>query len=132
MDSSATWTVTCTDTRGFHDGDTLACVSSERGTFVIRFAGIDTPETGQAYWRVARDRLRELATPGTKASCYKSDRYGRQLCRLSRDGHDLADSMLGEGLAWHSKRYAGEQTPVERERYPTRDVCESRPQGPMG
>lgn len=41
VDSPATWTVTCTDTRGFHDSDTLVCVSAERGTPVVRLAGID-------------------------------------------------------------------------------------------
>lgn len=110
--------VECTETRGFHDGDTLTCVTADRGPFVVRFAGIDAPETGQAYWRVARDRLRELAMPGTVADCYKTDQYGRQVCRLkSAQGIDLADTMIGEGLAWHAVRFANEETATERERY---------------
>lgn len=110
--------VSCIDIRGVHDGDTLTCVPEKRDSFVVRFAGIDAPETGQAYWRVARDRLKQLAVPGTMASCYKQDQYGRQVCRLfSPNGGDLADAMLGEGLAWHASHFAHEQTPEERARY---------------
>jgi len=113
------WTATCNQTNGFHDGDTLKCVSSsERDTFVVRFAGIDAPETGQSHWRVARDKLREIAAPGTVAECYKTDQYGRQVCRLkSPRGDDLAEAMIREGLAWHAVRFASEQTPDERALY---------------
>lgn len=112
------WTAICLQVKGFHDGDTLTCVSDSQGPFVIRFAGIDAPETGQAYWRVSREKLREAAGPGTAASCYKQDQYGRQVCRLkSSSGKDLADTMLAEGLAWHAVRFAEEQTSEERERY---------------
>jgi endonuclease YncB( thermonuclease family) len=91
---------------------------SDTGAFVVRFAGIDAPKTGQAYWCVARDRLRQIAGPGTVAYCYKQDQYGRQVCRLkSADGKDLADTIIGEGLAWHAVRFANEETDTERERY---------------
>lgn len=114
------WTATCVKTKGFHDGDTLTCVSdpTNKGTFIVRFAGIDAPETGQAFWRVSRELLRRLAVAGTQASCYKRDRYGRQVCRLKApDGSDIADAILAEGYAWHATKYANEQTSTERERY---------------
>lgn len=114
------WSVFCLETRGFHDGDTMTCVSGPqaKGTFVVRFAGIDAPETGQANWRLARDKLREIAVPGTLAECYKQDQYGRQVCRMkSANGNDLADAMLADGLVWHAVRFADEQTFEERERY---------------
>lgn len=115
--------ISCQEMMGVHDGDTLTCVPKDRTAFVVRFAGIDAPETGQAYWRVARDRLKELAGPGTVADCYKRDQYGRQVCRLrSARGQDLADVMIGEGLAWHSSRFADEQTPEERARYKRLEV----------
>lgn len=108
----------CGSVHNVRDGDTLTCVPRDGDSLVVRFAGIDAPETGQAYWRVARDRLRELAGPGTMADCYKKDQYGRQVCRLrSPNGDDLADKMIGEGLAWHASRFADEQTPEERARY---------------
>lgn len=114
------WTAVCADTKGFHDGDTLTCVSpeSKKGTFIVRFAGLDAPERGQPFWRASRDLLRRLAIPGTIASCYKQDRYGRDVCRLhSAQGDDLADAMLKSGMAWHSIRYAHEETEAERARY---------------
>lgn len=112
------WSTSCLSIYGVHDGDTLTCESENRGTFIVRFAGIDAPETSQAFWRVARDRLKELAKPGTVAECYKTDQYGRNVCRLfSADGMDLADSMIGSGLAWHAVDFSSEQTPDERARY---------------
>lgn len=110
--------VVCESSRGFHDGDTFACVPANGEPFVVRVAGLDAPETGQGYWRVARDRLRELAAPGTTVDCYKSDRYGRQVCRVRTPaGADAVEQLLTEGLAWHAVRYADEQSADERRRY---------------
>lgn len=118
----AALTVTCEQTRGFHDGDTFTCVtagtSSLGETFVVRVAGVDAPEMGQARWRSARDRLRELAGPGTAVSCYKEDRYHRAVCRVrTADGGDVVATLIQEGLAWHAVEYAHEQTAEERGRY---------------
>lgn len=117
---SLPWSVVCEHTRGHHDGDTFACVPSPSvgDSFVVRFAGIDAPETGQAYWTRSRDLLREVAPGGTKVACYKRDRFNRLVCRVySPDGQDAADRMLASGLAWHSVAYASEQTAAERVRY---------------
>lgn len=114
------WEAICKSTKGFHDGDTLTCESDSelKGTFVVRFAGVDAPEVGQAYWRASRDRLRSLAGSGTRANCYKTDQYGREVCRLySPSGTDLADEMLSVGLIWHATRWAHEQTEAEQQRY---------------
>lgn len=114
--------VVCEQTRGFHDGDTFACIAVRNSGFadgfVVRVAGLDAPETGQAHWRPARDRLRELAGPGTTVSCYKEDRYHRAVCRVrTATGNDVVATLLQEGLAWHSVEHAHEQTAEERERY---------------
>ncbi len=37
-----------------HDGDTIKLQTPDRGLLTVRFAGSDTPETGQAYWRESR------------------------------------------------------------------------------
>lgn len=117
-----TWVATCLETKGFHDGDTLTCVA-ERGTFVVRLAGLDAPETGQAYWRVARDQLRRLAVTGTRTACYTRDDYGREVCRLyAPDGSNIVGSLINSGLAWYSKRYVGEQTETERARYSSQEA----------
>lgn len=41
-----------------HDGDTIKLATQEFGMLNVRFSGADTPETGQAYWKVARDFLK--------------------------------------------------------------------------
>lgn len=114
------WATVCIETKGFHDGDTLTCISSStgRGTFKVRFAGIDAPETGQAFWKASRDLLQKLVLPGTQAQCYKQDFYGRAVCRLkSPAGEDIAEVMLRQGFAWHAVKFAHEQTLDERKRY---------------
>lgn len=114
------WEVICQETKGFHDGDTLTCASGPkaRGTFVVRLTGVDAPEVGQAYWRASRDGLRSLASNGTRASCYKTDQYGREVCRLySPSGKDIAAEMLSAGLAWNAHRWSHEQTTDEKRHY---------------
>lgn len=123
--SKLPFTVRCEQTRGHHDGDTFACVSHETDlqSFVVRFAGVDAPETGQAHWRASREMLRKLAAPGAKVSCYKKDIFQRFVCRVQTpNGQDAADEMLLAGLAWHSVEYAREQTPSERARYAELEV----------
>lgn len=110
----------CASTRGHHDGDTFTCVPplGERSPFVVRFASTDAPEAGQPYWRVSRDKLRELASRGCTVGCYKQDRYGRQVCRLKTSSNeDAADIMLSEGLAWYPEDFADEDSPADSERY---------------
>jgi len=109
----------CAQTRGHHDGDTFTCVpESGEKAFIVRVASIDAPETGQAYWRAARARLRELAAPGSTVACYKLDRFQREVCRLkTTDGRDAANVMLSEGLAWYPEDFSGEDEVSDRARY---------------
>lgn len=114
--------VRCTSTLSFHDGDTFACVTDGPGdkAFVVRVAGIDAPEVGQAYWRVSRDALRRLAGDGTTVTCFKVDHYGRRVCRVvTPDGANVAEALIRAGLAWHYVHYINEQTPEEWHSYST-------------
>ena len=114
---SAEW-VTCQRISAVHDGDTLTCTPAGAAPFVVRVAGIDAPERGQAYWKSARTALQEGAPPGTQAACYKTDRYGRQVCRLRTPaGDDLPLTLVRLGLAWHTQAYLEEQTLEERTHY---------------
>lgn len=100
------------------DGDTLHVTSAEGKSLKVRIAGIDTPERGQAYWRVARSHLIELAqAEELRLACYKKDQYERSICRVWSGGRDVAASLLEQGLAWHYKQFESEQTPAERELY---------------
>lgn len=110
--------VVCEVPRSVHDGDTFRCLSAGRD-FPVRVAGIDAPETGQAFWRVARDLLRSQLKQGAVVDCYKVDvKYSRQVCRVSGlDGHDIALELVKTGLAWHSVKYRHEQTAREQHLY---------------
>lgn len=110
--------VTCQTIQAVHDGDTLTCTPQGSAPFVVRVAGVDAPERGQAYWQASREALKHLAQPGTRAACYKTDRYARQVCRLSSpNGEDLSLALVHQGLAWHTQSYQDEQTPQERALY---------------
>jgi micrococcal nuclease len=90
-----------------HDGDTLRAIDEQKVEHRVRLAGIDAPELGQAFGRVARDRLRELALRQQVAvHLHDQDRYGRDLATLELDGRDLGRQLVAEGLAWHYERYS--------------------------
>ena len=93
------------------DGDTVTL----RGQS-IRLVGFDTPETYRAQCATERslgdaatDRLRDLLAESSSAQLAylpRRDQYGRDLARLMLDGRDVADIVVGEGLA---RRYSGSQ-----------------------
>ena len=100
------------------DGDTLHVQTEARGLVKVRVAGVDTPERGQAYWRVARAHLVSFVENKPVAlDCFKKDRYERDVCRVAVNGEDLGASLVAAGLAWHYKKYESEQTPEERKLY---------------
>ena len=86
------------------DGDTVRLAGQ-----AIRLIGFDTPETYRAECASERrlgdavtDRLRDLLARATSAQLAylpRRDQYGRELARLMVNGRDVADIMVGEGLA---------------------------------
>lgn len=100
--SAPTWLVV-----SVHDGDTVRALDPEKVEHRVRLAGIDAPEIGQAFGRVARDRLRELALrQRVVMHLHDRDRYGRDLATLEAGGRDLGRQLVTEGLAWHFTRYS--------------------------
>jgi micrococcal nuclease len=96
------------------DGDTFV-ITGEK----IRVADIDAPETGGAQCASeatlgarASARLRELLNEGAfELRSYESrdtDRYGRKLRVVVRDGKSLGDTLIAEGLA---RRWSGKRMP---------------------
>jgi micrococcal nuclease len=94
------------------DGDTFFFAGEK-----IRIADIDAPETGAAQCASeaklgarATSRLRELLNEGPfELRGYQNrdtDRYGRKLRLIVRDGRSLGDTLIAEGLArrWNGRR----------------------------
>lgn len=101
-----------------HDGDTFRLQTKERGVLVVRFSGSDTPETGQSYWRAARNTLRDLlAGQETTISCYKRDRHDRDVCHVTLGTTDVGVEMVRRGMAWYGYNYADELTETQRMNY---------------
>lgn len=98
------------------DGDTLH-MDCGAGRQKVRLPGFDTPELSKPHCaaeaeaaRQARDLLAGLVASGpvTAVRFQGHDRYGRDLAAVSIAGRDVADYMIGTGLALP---YAGHQHP---------------------
>lgn len=101
-----------------HDGDTLTLLDASNVQHKVRLSGIDAPELGQPFGEVSRQNLARIAFKrDAHAACPKRDRYGRAVCRVLVDGRDVSLEQIRDGMAWHFKRYEGEQPPEERTRY---------------
>jgi endonuclease YncB( thermonuclease family) len=100
------------------DGDTLTLQDSTGQRHRIRIGGIDAPERGQAFSQVARRSLEDLTLRRqTTADCSKTDRYERQVCKVTVGGVDVGLEQVRRGLAWHFKRYEVEQSLGDRRTY---------------
>jgi endonuclease YncB( thermonuclease family) len=94
------------------------------GLVRIRLHGIDAPEIGQrcvepggGTWdcgAAAVQRLQELVSDGGLVCTGRErDPYGRVIASCTAEGRDIADVLVGEGLAWaytdYSDDYADEE-----------------------
>jgi len=95
------------------DGDTFDVKCPARPQERIRLMGYDTPETyyancpaEKALGDAATARLRALTRSRqiTRIERHGFGKYGRVIARVWLGGEDLADIMVGEGLAM---RYSG-------------------------
>lgn len=93
------------------DGDTFHTVDKK-----IRLAGYDAPERGQPYSKRAKQKLDDLVAWGADCECYKRDRYGRDVCRVTVYGRSVAELMLLEGFGCIDPRFENEDTPAQRDR----------------
>ena len=67
-------------------------------------------------WTTASTRSL-LANREAVAECIKTDRYGRQVCRVLVGGADAGLEQIQAGMAWYFRRYAKELPPDRREQY---------------
>lgn len=103
---------------GVSDGDTLTVLDADKRQHKIRLSGIDAPESGQAFGNRAKQGLSDCAFGRTALiTGDKTDRYGRTVAKVTVAGVDCNLRQIELGLAWHYKKYAGEQPAMERTSY---------------
>jgi endonuclease YncB( thermonuclease family) len=111
---------------GISDGDTIT-VLVERQQVKVRINGIDAPEKRQAFGERSTQNLSAMASgKDARLECHKTDRYGRQVCKVwVQPGDcpncgltlDIGHAQVIAGLAWWYREYAREQTLEDRGRY---------------
>jgi len=100
------------------DGDTITILDSANTQHRVRLAGIDAPETHQAFGEQSRLSLSEMIFGRDVSLSYqKIDQYGRIVGKIFLDGKDISLEQVKAGMAWHYKFYEDEQTPEDRELY---------------
>jgi endonuclease YncB( thermonuclease family) len=103
---------------GISDGDTLTLLDSANVQHKIRLAGIDAPEKKQPFGEKSKRALSDCAYDKPAVIEYeKKDRYGRTVGKVLVDGKDCNMRQISLGMAWHYKKYAGEQPAADRETY---------------
>ena len=100
------------------DGDTLTLLDASKVQHRIRMEGIDAPESGQPFGNRSKQSLSDLAfNREARASCPKTDRYGRRVCQVMVGGTDIGLEQIRRGMTWHFKRYESEQSEHDRTAY---------------
>ncbi len=103
---------------GISDGDTITVLTKDKEQVRVRLAGIDAPESAQAFGERAKQKLSDLVFGKTVTILFdKQDRYGRTLGKVLLGEGDMNMQMLLAGLAWHYKEYASEQPEADRDMY---------------
>ena len=89
------------------DGDTLTLLDASNTQHKIRLHGIDTPERGQPHGNAARKAL-EAHVAGLRidVAIQDTDRYGRTVGIVYRNGQNINLALVRDGWAWWYERYA--------------------------
>jgi endonuclease YncB( thermonuclease family) len=104
---------------GIADGDTLTVLTAEKRQHKIRLAGIDAPESTQAFGLRSKQALSALVFGSTVTVTVRAqDKYGRVL-GIVRDetGRDINLAQIQAGMAWHYKAFEADQPRDERRAY---------------
>lgn len=95
---------------GITDGDTIIVLTKDKKQVKIRLEGIDCPEMKQDFGTKAKQATSDLCF-GKQVSIHKSgvDRYGRTLAYVYVGDTCINKELLKLGMAWHFKKYNGDQ-----------------------
>jgi hypothetical protein len=93
-------------------GDTVTVLDADHRQHKIRLAGIDAPEKAQPFGQRSKENLPRLVFGReVVVEVGKTDRYRREVGKISIDGIDANLEQVKAGLAWHYKAYAGSNQP---------------------
>lgn len=105
---------------GVSDGDTITVLDGSKTQHKIRLAGIDAPESRQAFGQASKKHLSDLVFgKDVRVEWKKHDRYGRIVgkvmvqpigCPTCLYTQDAGLAQLEAGLAWWYREYRKEQT----------------------
>lgn len=108
---------------GVTDGDTITVLAQRNTQEKIRLSGIDAPEKAQPFGQVSKQHLADLVFDRQVVVDWaKRDRYGRIVGKVMVDGRDACLDQVISGMAWHYKKYQGEQSPEDRAAYAAGEV----------
>jgi len=101
---------------GVTDGDTIT-VLVDRQPIRVRLAEIDTPEHGQPWANRAKQALSDKVFGQIVAlQAVDTDRYGRTVAKVYRNGRDINREMVREGHAWVYRKHLRDPSLLEDER----------------
>lgn len=100
------------------DGDTVKVLDGLNKQYKVRLMGIDAPEKNQPYGTRSKQSLSELTYLKQVTVVWnKTDRYQRVVGKILVGDKDINLEQIRRGMAWHYKKYQGEQTPEDRVKY---------------
>lgn len=103
---------------GVTDGDTVTVLDAAKTEYKIRVAGIDAPEKAMPWGQKSKQAMSDrVYGRDVRVDWSKRDRYGRIVGKVIVDGKDAGLALVGEGLAWHYKKYENEQPLADRLEY---------------
>jgi endonuclease YncB( thermonuclease family) len=83
------------------DGDTITVLDGTKTQHKIRLAGIDAPESKQAFGQASKKHMSALVfNRDVTLDCDKTDKYGREVCIVLVDGQDANLAQVRAGMAW--------------------------------
>jgi endonuclease YncB( thermonuclease family) len=92
------------------DGDTITVLDDAKAQHKVRFAGIDSPESGQAFGARSEQNLSAVVFRNrVEARYHKRDRSGSQACAVFVGLRDVGFEQICASMAWWYREYPREQ-----------------------
>lgn len=109
------------------DGDSVNVLTSDNQTHKVRLSGIDAPEKSQAFGTKSKQALEdEVYGKTVTVEFNKRDKYQRIVGKVIFNGKDVNLNQIKRGLAWHYKKYEGEQDVEDRSIYANAEYIAQR------